>query len=178
MLIHCFCNCVDIAFAHILSSSASSCFLVPRFSQSVRRATDFANFETLSTSACDCDTTGSRDGGMCDAFSGQCICKQNVEGQRCDRCKYGFFNLRPDDPDGCQGETNKMKKYLISTLRGREASHSDRLSNALICFTSTECRCHVSGSIGSCDQQTGSCECDRLAVGPLCDRCLVRLTST
>lgn len=43
---------------------------------------------------------------MCDPLTGQCICKENVDGQRCDRCKYGFFNLRPENPDGCQG-----KKY-------------------------------------------------------------------
>ena len=25
----------------------------------------------------------------------------NVEGELCDRCKKGFFNLQQDDPDGC-----------------------------------------------------------------------------
>lgn len=93
-----------------LGAIGVSCVLAPQFSPSVRHSANFANFETLSMSACDCDPTGSRDGGMCDAFSGQCICKQNVEGQRCDRCKYGFFNLRPDDPDGCQGEENTIKQ--------------------------------------------------------------------
>lgn len=53
--------------------------------------------------ACDCDPAGSKGGGLCDPLTGQCVCKDNVEGQRCDRCKYGFFNLRPDDPNGCQG---------------------------------------------------------------------------
>lgn len=44
----------------------------------------------------------------------------------------------------------------------------------VLCFS--VCRCHVLGSVGSCDQLTGSCECDRLASGPLCDRCLVGST--
>ncbi|XP_041851951.1 laminin subunit beta-4 isoform X2 [Melanotaenia boesemani] len=51
---------------------------------------------------CDCDPAGSHGGGLCDALSGQCLCKDNVEGQRCDRCKHGFFRLRQDNPAGCQ----------------------------------------------------------------------------
>ncbi|KAM6937856.1 laminin subunit beta-4 [Xenentodon cancila] len=51
---------------------------------------------------CDCDPAGSYGGGLCDALSGQCFCKENVEGRRCDRCKPGFFGLSQDDPAGCQ----------------------------------------------------------------------------
>ena len=43
-----------------------------------------------------------------------------------------------------------------------------------VCVCSSACRCHGLGSVGSCDQVTGSCECNLLATGPLCDRCLVR----
>lgn len=32
---------------------------------------------------------------------GSCECKQHVEGQRCDRCKPGFFNLDPENAFGC-----------------------------------------------------------------------------
>ncbi|PIK40304.1 hypothetical protein BSL78_22859 [Apostichopus japonicus] len=51
---------------------------------------------------CDCDTRGT-DGApnFCDKLNGQCICKTNVEGIRCDLCKPGFFNLSLADPDGC-----------------------------------------------------------------------------
>uniref|UniRef100_A0A8C6MIS6 Laminin EGF-like domain-containing protein n=1 Tax=Nothobranchius furzeri TaxID=105023 RepID=A0A8C6MIS6_NOTFU len=59
---------------------------------------------------CDCDPAGSLGDGLCDASSGQCFCKEHVEGQRCDRCKQGFFNLRQDSPTGCQGNT------MISSL--------------------------------------------------------------
>ncbi|KAG7244309.1 hypothetical protein CRUP_024685, partial [Coryphaenoides rupestris] len=51
---------------------------------------------------CDCDPVGSEGGGLCESATGQCVCKDNVEGQRCDRCKYGFYGLREDDPAGCQ----------------------------------------------------------------------------
>lgn len=30
-----------------------------------------------------------------------CLCKPNVEGQRCDRCKPGFFQLSADNVFGC-----------------------------------------------------------------------------
>ena len=55
-------------------------------------------------SACDCDPAGSIGDGLCDALSGQCVCKANVGGRRCDRCKHGYFSLRHDDPAGCQGD--------------------------------------------------------------------------
>lgn len=42
-----------------------------------------------------------------------------------------------------------------------------------VCVCVSACRCHPLGSVGSCDQLTGTCECDPMASGPLCDRCLV-----
>ncbi|KPP67961.1 hypothetical protein Z043_113396, partial [Scleropages formosus] len=59
---------------------------------------------------CGCDPVGSLDGGVCDSYTdpdggmiaGQCQCKQNVKGARCDRCKEGFFGLSQNDPQGCQ----------------------------------------------------------------------------
>lgn len=33
--------------------------------------------------------------------SGQCYCKQNVEGQACDRCRPGTFGLDGNNPLGC-----------------------------------------------------------------------------
>jgi coxsackievirus/adenovirus receptor len=36
--------------------------------------------------------------------AGECICKENVNGVRCDRCKDGFFNLQQDNLQGCEGK--------------------------------------------------------------------------
>lgn len=35
-------------------------------------------------------------------MDGHCYCKPNVEGQSCDRCKPGFFDLQQGNPAGCQ----------------------------------------------------------------------------
>ena len=32
---------------------------------------------------------------------GRCICKYNVEGDRCDQCKRSQFYLNPTTPNGC-----------------------------------------------------------------------------
>ncbi|XP_034144339.1 laminin subunit beta-4 [Esox lucius] len=88
---------------------------------------------------CDCDATGSLENGLCDPVSGRCVCKENVGGERCDRCKFGFYGLSQEDPTGCQ-----------------------------------RCTCNFLGSVLTpypCDQQTGQCVCQSLAVGPLCDEC-------
>uniref|UniRef100_A0A8C1L0A5 Laminin, beta 2-like n=1 Tax=Cyprinus carpio TaxID=7962 RepID=A0A8C1L0A5_CYPCA len=58
---------------------------------------------------CDCDPVGSVEGGVCDSYTdldlgmigGQCRCKQNVKGQRCDYCKEGHYGLSLDNPLGC-----------------------------------------------------------------------------
>ena len=31
----------------------------------------------------------------------RCICKYNVEGERCDQCKRSHFYLNPTTPNGC-----------------------------------------------------------------------------
>jgi len=76
--------------------------------------------------ACDCDLSGSLDDGICDSRtdplsgdeSGRCHCKANVDGRRCDRCKNGFWNFDPDNPEGCQGKKiTKRERLLKDTIQ-------------------------------------------------------------
>ncbi|XP_027790818.2 laminin subunit gamma-2 [Marmota flaviventris] len=48
-------------------------------------------------SKCDCDPAGIA--GPCD--SGRCVCKPAVTGDRCDRCRPGYYHLDAGNPEGC-----------------------------------------------------------------------------
>lgn len=38
---------------------------------------------------------------MCDAITGQCTCKADVEGRVCGECKNEYYGLNGADPSGC-----------------------------------------------------------------------------
>ncbi len=71
---------------------------------------------------CDCEPDGTTDDGLCDAMTvpleeevaGQCHCKDNVGGQRCDRCLNGFWNFTKENPDGCQGTRRSSRRSYES----------------------------------------------------------------
>ncbi|XP_037089474.1 basement membrane-specific heparan sulfate proteoglycan core protein-like [Pollicipes pollicipes] len=48
---------------------------------------------------CSCDSRGSQT-TECDS-QGRCNCKENVEGDQCDRCRPGYFGLGTDPVTGC-----------------------------------------------------------------------------
>ena len=74
------------------------------------------------TPECQCDPTGSEHGGECeshtdqenDLVAGRCICKKYVEGERCDSCQDGFWNMREDNPDGCEGRNSSTIHYTYT----------------------------------------------------------------
>ena len=49
-------------------------------------------------SDCDCDPTGSTS-AECEPIGGQCKCKKNVIGRRCDQCSPGTYGF---GPEGCR----------------------------------------------------------------------------
>ncbi|XP_029344965.1 basement membrane-specific heparan sulfate proteoglycan core protein isoform X9 [Acyrthosiphon pisum] len=48
-------------------------------------------------SACDCDSQGT----LLPCQENRCVCKTNVEGPRCDRCRPGTFDLSENHVEGC-----------------------------------------------------------------------------
>lgn len=68
------------------------------------------NILAIVPQACDCDPVGSLEGGVCDShtdldlgmIAGQCRCKANVRGMRCDDCKEGYYGLSQNNPLGCE----------------------------------------------------------------------------
>ena len=75
--------------------------------------------------ACDCHPYGSESGSPCfpddnpsdpGMMSGTCRCRANVEGERCKRCKSGYYGLSQDNPDGCLGNGDSIVNYYTSLL--------------------------------------------------------------
>ncbi|KAK7791103.1 hypothetical protein R5R35_012915 [Gryllus longicercus] len=56
-------------------------------------------YESSSQSLCRCDPRGIRQPGCPDGRS--CVCKTNVEGLQCDRCRRGTFDLSARHSEGC-----------------------------------------------------------------------------
>uniref|UniRef100_A0A8C1IFF7 Laminin, beta 2 (laminin S) n=1 Tax=Cyprinus carpio TaxID=7962 RepID=A0A8C1IFF7_CYPCA len=147
--------------------------------------------------ACDCDPDGSLNGGICDGhddpslamIAGQCRCKDNVEGPRCDKCKPGFFGLSASDPCGCQ----PCKCDPRGTVSG--SSQCDPVSGDCFCkrlVTGHSCNqclvrrhwalshdaggcrgcdCDVGGaSDNQCSMETGQCHCRSHMIGRQCNQ--------
>ncbi|XP_055078728.1 laminin subunit beta-4 [Periophthalmus magnuspinnatus] len=122
---------------------------------------------------CDCSPLGSESGGLCDGQTGQCLCKPNVEGQRCDRCKPGHFGLRQDDALGCQpcschplGSTGpcdsqtgvcQCEALAVGPSCDRCVPGHYGLANGMRC---APCDCDVGGAHSTmCDSDSGQCQC-------------------
>ncbi|KAI4871644.1 hypothetical protein NFI96_018573, partial [Prochilodus magdalenae] len=146
--------------------------------------------------ACDCDPDGSVNNGMCDGhndpslgmIAGQCRCKANVEGPRCDKCKSGYFGLNTNDPLGCQQCTCDPRGTLSGSpqcdpvqgdcfckrlVTGRSCNqclpeHWALSHDASGC---RRCDCDVGGAEeNQCSMETGQCRCRSHMVGRQCNQ--------
>lgn len=114
---------------------------------------------------------------ICNALSGKCICKVNVEGARCDKCKDGFFGISGSDLAGCS--------HCDCSVKGTVAGNNvcDKTTGQCLCkegFTGRqcstckegyfgyppsapteckECDCYPSGSTNMTCDQSGQCFC-------------------
>ncbi|CAJ0944053.1 unnamed protein product [Ranitomeya imitator] len=143
---------------------------------------------------CNCDPAGSQNEGICDRYTdfsvgliaGQCRCKANIEGERCDRCKEGHYELSAEDPDGCQPcgcnplgtipggnscDSRDGSCYCKRFVTGKKCDHCMTefwgLSNDL--DGCRPCDCDRGGSLdNNCSPESGQCRCRPHMIGRQC----------
>ncbi|XP_026054473.1 laminin subunit beta-3 [Carassius auratus] len=135
---------------------------------------------------CLCNAAGSVNSGQCDAQTGECACKANVEGDRCDRCKAGHYNLNANNPLGCSkcscspdGSVSGVCDQLTGQCKCRphvEGLSCDRCAAGYWNPSSPSgcqpCNCDpINARSASCDQRTGQCLCRPGIAGRTCSGC-------
>ena len=120
-----------------------------------------------------------------------CLCKQNVEGRQCDRCKEGFWNMKANNPLGCEpcdcsdsgtlahlNTCDSVTGQCACKLTTQNATtRCDQCSDGYFSlkrddiFGCEPCRCSLGGSLHNiCDKQTGQCVCRPSIVGRECNQ--------
>ena len=78
--------------------------------------------------SCKCFPPGQEPSDLtCSFHSGQCHCKNNVYGLKCDICRDGFYNLTSVNPFGCED--------CLCNLGGSRTHACDKTSGSCTCHT-------------------------------------------
>ncbi|KAK6480997.1 laminin subunit gamma-3-like [Huso huso] len=129
--------------------------------------------------------------GVCDHATGRCLkCLHNTEGDRCERCKDGYYgnaldretlhkckpcNCSPSgsvSPSaGCGAQTGQCE--CLSHVTGRDCGHCETgFFNLRPGEGCQRCTCNPTGSVSSaCHPITGQCSCRPGVEGSACDSC-------
>ncbi|NXD66375.1 LAMB3 protein, partial [Eolophus roseicapillus] len=133
---------------------------------------------------CECDPDGTVPGSICDPLTGRCVCKENVQGDRCHLCKPGFSQLANANPMGC-------RRCTCNVLGTRQDMPCDDETGRCFCLPNVvgndcdqcagehwdmgsghgcqPCGCHPHGSHSPhCNQFTGQCPCREGFTGRTC----------
>ncbi|XP_040328880.1 laminin subunit beta-4 [Herpailurus yagouaroundi] len=142
---------------------------------------------------CECDPDGTLSGGICVSHSdpalgsvaGQCLCKENVEGAKCDQCKPNHHGLSAADPLGCQPcNCNPLGSLPLSACdveTGQCACQSfatgPHCEECTVGYWGLEnhlhgcspCDCDIGGAYSNvCSPKDGQCECRPHITGRSC----------
>ncbi|XP_062990215.1 laminin subunit beta-4 [Elgaria multicarinata webbii] len=142
---------------------------------------------------CACDPDGTLYNGLCEGrtdpvlgtIAGQCHCKENVEGVRCDMCKPNYYGMTGSDPLGCQpcncDPSGSLPFSACNAVTGEclcqqfaTGQHCEEClqgywglgSNIYGC---SPCNCDIGGAHNNlCTTTNGQCECLPNIVGRQC----------
>ncbi|XP_029705872.1 LOW QUALITY PROTEIN: laminin subunit alpha-2 [Takifugu rubripes] len=127
---------------------------------------------------CQCHTNGSLS-EICSQETGQCQCKENVIGRKCDTClsqTHGLNTRGVCAPCHCNSFGSKSfdcdEMGQCRCQPGVTGPKCDRCARGFFNFQEggcTPCECSHVGN--NCDTNTGQCICPPNTIGERCDRC-------
>uniref|UniRef100_A0A8C0NQ95 Laminin subunit beta-3 n=1 Tax=Canis lupus familiaris TaxID=9615 RepID=A0A8C0NQ95_CANLF len=139
---------------------------------------------------CECDPDGAVPGVPCDPVTGQCVCKEHVQGERCDLCKPGFTGLTYANPQGCHRcdcnilgsrrdlpcdeETGQCLclPHVVGPKCDQCAPYHWKLASGRGC---EPCACDPHNALSpQCNQFTGQCPCREGFGGLTCNAAALR----
>ncbi|XP_063120702.1 laminin subunit alpha-2 isoform X5 [Rattus norvegicus] len=128
---------------------------------------------------CRCNVNGSFS-EICHRKTGQCECRPNVQGQRCDECKPETFGLqlgRGCIPCNCNSFGSKSFDCEASgqcwCQPGVAGKKCDRCAHGYFNFQEGGCTaCDCSHLGNNCNPKTGQCICPPNTIGEKCSECL------
>ncbi|KAG9345889.1 hypothetical protein JZ751_009045 [Albula glossodonta] len=122
----------------------------PFYYQDPRLPTDHPN----ACIPCNCDPDGSLNGGLCDPSTGRCVCKNNVEGDRCN--PLGSVQT-PYPCDPVTGECS-CQRLAVGPLCDQCLPGYWGLGNTV--YRCSPCDCDIGGAYNRmCSPADGQCQC-------------------
>ncbi|XP_006926219.1 laminin subunit alpha-2 isoform X1 [Pteropus alecto] len=128
---------------------------------------------------CRCNANGSLS-EICHARTGQCECRPNVQGPRCDECKpetFGLQSARGCVPCNCNSFGSKSfdceesgQCWCQPGVTGKKCDHC---AHGYFNFQEGGCTaCDCSHLGNNCDPKTGQCICPPNTIGETCSKCV------